>query len=180
MQYGTGQLADIAAIRAVARRYARGLDRLDPDLVRDAYWPDAIDEHGYFNGSAMDLVPLVIKSQSRWRSTMHCILNHMIDLEPDGRFARGEIVNVSYLFGPEQAGQEKTGQEKTGPEAAGRADGCCAIWWGRYLDRYEKRGDTWRIIHRVNVHDRTAMFDESPMEFPLERFRDGAFDRGVA
>ena len=165
MAYSTDQLGDIAAIRDVARRYAHGLDRLDPDLVRGAYWPDAIDEHGYFNGPAMELVPLVIKSQSRWRATMHCILNHMVALEQDGQFARGEIVNVTYLFGPEQGG---------------RGDACCAMWWGRYLDRYEKHGDVWRIIHRVNVHDRTALFDEAPMDFPVALFRDGGFDRGSA
>jgi hypothetical protein len=28
-------------IRQVAARYARGVDRLDGDLMKSAYWPDA-------------------------------------------------------------------------------------------------------------------------------------------
>ena len=27
-----------------------------------------------------------------------------------------------------------------------------STWYGRYLDTYERRGDEWRILHRVCVH----------------------------
>ena len=42
------QLADRAAIRAVADHDAHGVDRLDADLMRSASWPDAVDDHGVF------------------------------------------------------------------------------------------------------------------------------------
>ena len=42
------QLADREAIRDVAIRYCRGVDRLDVDVLKSAYWPDATDHHGDF------------------------------------------------------------------------------------------------------------------------------------
>jgi len=41
-------LSDHDAIRQVAARYARGVDRLDGDLMKSAYWPEATDDHGVF------------------------------------------------------------------------------------------------------------------------------------
>ena len=38
-------------IADVIYRYARGIDRLDFDLVRSCYHPDAYDDHGSFKGS---------------------------------------------------------------------------------------------------------------------------------
>jgi hypothetical protein len=39
------QLADRKAIRHCLLRYARGVDRIDEDLLRSVYWEDATDEH---------------------------------------------------------------------------------------------------------------------------------------
>ncbi|MDG1267790.1 MAG: hypothetical protein P8O03_15865 [Ilumatobacter sp.] len=47
--------------------------------------------------------------------------NHSVEIEPGGRRARGEANNVSYLE------RRETGE--------------LDIWFGRYLDVYEKRGD---------------------------------------
>ena len=44
------------AIREVAFRYSRGVDRLDADVMRSAYWPDAVDDHGRFVGNGWEFV----------------------------------------------------------------------------------------------------------------------------
>ena len=41
MRYTLEQLNDLEDIKNVARRYCRGVDRLDPDEMKSAYWPDA-------------------------------------------------------------------------------------------------------------------------------------------
>ncbi|WP_268959227.1 nuclear transport factor 2 family protein [Paraburkholderia elongata] len=41
---------DKAEIREVHTRYCRGIDRMDFDLVRSCYHPDAIDRHGAYEG----------------------------------------------------------------------------------------------------------------------------------
>ena len=39
------EVADREAIRECLYRYCRGVDRLDADMVRSAYWPDVVDTH---------------------------------------------------------------------------------------------------------------------------------------
>ena len=50
------RLADIQAIRDVVALYCRGVDRLDLELVRRSYHPDAIDHHTGFDGTVDDFL----------------------------------------------------------------------------------------------------------------------------
>jgi hypothetical protein len=157
MGYTTQQLSDIQCIRDAAHRYCRGVDRLDETLMKSAYWPDATDNHGVFVGNAMEFSEMCMVSHLKWRSTNHCIFNHHIELDQDGSHGRGEIYNVTYLF----------------QEGADVLD----TWFGRYLDVYEKRGEEWRILERVCVHEGTTTEPVSKMSIDAARFRQGAFDR---
>lgn len=152
------QLADREAIRDVAIRYCRGVDRLDVDVLKSAYWPDATDHHGDFVGNAHEFAEHCMTAHLRWSWTMHKIFNHLIDLD-DTTSARGEIYNVSTLC------RADTGEIET--------------WHGRYLDRYEKRGDEWRIIERVCVHEGTSTISAPPMAIVVETFHQGAEDRAT-
>ncbi len=154
------QLADIEACREAALRYCRGVDRLDPEEMKSAYWEDAIDDHGNFVGNAWEFVGYCMVGHDRWRATLHTTYNHVVELDDDGVHARGECYNIAHLF---------------------RADEPLVdMWYGRYLDRYEKRGDEWRIIHRVCVQEgnRTASA-ETPMPIDPAKYRQGSFDRRV-
>ncbi len=157
MSYSLTELSDLEAIRNVARRYCRGVDRLDPHEMKSAYWPDATDDHGTFVGNAWEFVDYCMVGHLRWRSTSHCIFNHVIELGEDGEHARGEIYNVTYL------------RQKD-------AD-VLDTWHGRYLDVYEKRNEEWRILERVCVHEHTHSRAVEPMEINTEEFRQGSFDR---
>lgn len=150
------QLSDITSIRDVAMRYAHGVDRLDGEWMKSAYWPDAVDDHGVFVGNAWEFVDRCMESHVRWRSTMHCIFNHQIELD-DETTARGEVYNVTYLFHADSAAVD--------------------VWVGRYLDSYERRGDEWRILHRVCVHEGTTTNESVPMPIAWQPFRQGTFDR---
>ena len=88
---------------------------------------------------------------------MHCNMNHSIEFDDGALTARGEISNLTYLL-PDD-------------------DGPWSLWIGRYLDRYEKRGDDWRIIHRVCVHEGTTTLPSAPMAMDPSVFRQGSFDR---
>lgn len=155
--YTIEQLNDLEQIRQAALRYCRGVDRLDEALMKSAYWPDANDDHGVFNGNAMDFVDLCMTSHLKWRSTNHCIMNHTIELLDDGVTATGEIYNVTYLFQLD--------------------DDVLDTWYGRYLDTYEKRGGEWRIADRVCVHEGTHSATVKPMEIDAASFQQGADDR---
>ena len=84
------QLADIEACREAALRYCRGVDRLDPEEMKSAYWEDAIDDHGNFVGNAWEFVDRVTATHAEFRWTMHATTNHQIDLADDGVTATGE------------------------------------------------------------------------------------------
>ena len=157
MPFSPDQLSDLESIRNAALRYCRGVDRLDAELMKSAYWPEATDEHGSFVGNAWEFSDYCMQAHQGWRSTNHCIFNHSIELDPGGERARGEIYNVAYLFKKD-------------------AD-VLDTWHGRYLDDYEKRDDEWRILKRVCVHEGSQSRPIAPMEIDSARFRQGAFDR---
>ena len=157
MPYTVEQLSDLQCIRDVAHRYCRGVDRLDVDELKSAYWPDATDDHGTFVGNAHDFAEMCMVAHLQWRSTGHCIFNHLIELEDSGTTARGEVYNMTWLFRKDEDVLDR--------------------WYGRYLDRYEKRGDEWRIIERICVHEGTSTEPISPMEIASGDFRQGSFDR---
>ena len=154
-------LSDHDAIRQVAARYARGVDRLDGDLMKSAYWPEATDDHGVFVGNAMAFCDRVIDSHQRFTATMHCCMNHAIEVS--GTKGSGEIYNVTYVF---------------------RTDNGVDFldtWFGRYLDQYENRNGEWRIIERICVHENTTSQSiDSHMPIDSAKFRHGSIDRGTA
>lgn len=134
------------------------MDRLDAALMFSAYHEDATDDHGVFLGPARELCERVVRSHRRYDATMHCILNHSIELT-DETHATGELYNVTYL---------KRGEQLD-------------TWWGRYLDRYECRAGRWAIVHRVCVHEWTSTRPlGDPMPIDAARFRPGNADRQVS
>ena len=80
------QLLAIEACREAARRYSYGIDRLDAETCKSAFWPDATDVHGANDGNAWDFFDKVVPSHGRWTFTMHSIYNHQVhvDATPDG------------------------------------------------------------------------------------------------
>jgi hypothetical protein len=149
------------AIRQAVLRYCRGVDRLDAELMFSAYHEDATDDHGVYVGSARGLCDRVVDSHRRYDATMHCVLNHAIEVI-DKQHATGEVYNVTYL-------------RRTAAEGTAHLD----TWWGRYLDEYECRDGRWAISHRVCVHEwtRSEPLGE-PMPIDAQLFRQGAADRG--
>lgn len=144
-------------IRQAALRYCRGVDRLDADLMMSAYHDDAIDEHGAVSGPARDLCDRVVRTHRRYDATMHCVLNHAIEVQDDTH-ATGEIYNVTYLK---------------------RGD-VLDTWWGRYVDRYELRDGRWAIAHRVCVHEWTRSESiDATMPADMSAYRQGSADRNV-
>ena len=148
-------------IRQVAARYSHGVDRLNEAVMKSAYWPDAIDDHGVFVGNAMEFCAMVVASHRAFDSTMHCNYNHLIDITSDTQ-ATGEIYNVAYI--------------------RSTANGAPILdtWFGRYIDKYECRNGEWRISHRVCVHEgtqREAVTQTMPIN--AAKFRQGSADRGV-
>lgn len=135
-------LHDREMIRDCLYRYCRGVDRADEAAIRSAYWPDGTDHHGPYQGSASGFIDWAMRTLPSIERGIHQIHNLLIDLE-------GDQARVETYF---TALQRQPG-----------SDGAVAEVHlaGRYLDRFEKRGDEWRIADRLVVFD---LADEAPVK----------------
>lgn len=128
-------IADRQAITDILHLYCHGVDRCDMDLLKSAYWPDAIDEHGTYNGNALDFCEATLPALKTMTCTMHMVSNILIRLDRDTATVQ------SYCLAYHQI------------PAKDDAPATEMIVGGRYLDRMERRGDEWRIAHRLYVMD---------------------------
>lgn len=144
-------LLDHQAIHDVVLRYCRGIDRLDLELVRGCYHPDATDDHGRFRGTRDEYVEWVGGVLMRYTGTMHVVANHLVEL--DGDVARSETYGVAYHHGD--------------PPDDHRRNFTTGF---RYVDRFERRDGEWRIATRVAVREWThTVTAEQQVIIPPER-----------
>lgn len=136
------ELADREAIRDCLYRYCRAIDRLDEPLLRSVYWPGAVDEHVGFEGTGEEFVEHVFEALTPLDQTMHSLSNILIDVAGDD--ARVESYFHAFHRIPREDGS--------------RWD---LIVGGRYVDRFEKRGDVWKIGHRVVIIDWLREYPDS-------------------
>jgi len=120
-------------IRQCLERLARGEDRRDGDLVKASYWPDARTDFGMFAGDFDAYFAWVIPGAAAITNTQHVLGQTYTVL--DGDTARSETHVISY-HRVDMGGEER--------------DVCIG---GRYLDRFAKRGDEWRIAERTMLYD---------------------------
>lgn len=137
----TAEVADRLAIHDVLACHSRGIDRADSAILKSAYWPDAIVFYGAYEGPAhpfCERVPEMMKSN---RATHHAISN--VAIEFAGAVARVEtyVVAGHYIPGAD-ADREMT-------------------FYGRYLDRMERRDGVWKIVERRVVLDWNRLRDAS-------------------
>jgi len=128
------ELLSTQKIRDVLMRYCRGIDRCDLELLRTCYHPGAVDEHGSFNGDALEFCEYVIPRQRQHERGTHTISNVLVEFH--GRAAHVESYFVAYLI-------DKTDDGSFWDTTVG----------GRYIDRFEERGGQWKIAHRRVVMD---------------------------
>lgn len=148
------ELADREAIRNCLYRYSRGVDRLDADMLRSAYWPDAIDHHLSFSGNVEQFIEWSTPIMGAMDQSMHMITNILITL-------RGDKADVeSYYYGFHRMNAEGRKFDMVGS--------------GRYLDNFERRGDEWRIAARTVMVDWFREYADSadwvkgPFGMPME------------
>lgn len=136
----TGTVPDLAtigdrlAIQEVLAKHSRGVDRADETILKSCYWPDSTVAYGGFNGNAHEFCTYLPNGIKRYYATQHTITNILADIR--GNRAQVETYVTAYHYRREEDG---SGTEMT--------------YLGRYLDRFEKRGNVWKIRHRQVLMD---------------------------
>ena len=128
------RLLDRMEIVQVLAAYCRGVDRLDIELVKSAYWGDATDDHGFLRGPAHEYADGMKERLPR----LYEVTSHLLGQTSFLDLAASHAVTETYFTARHRA--------------AGAVDRghCCT---GRYLDRFEKRAGAWKIARRVVVMD---------------------------
>ena len=139
-------LEEVVAQQAIAElgcRYARGVDRGDPEIIRSAFHDDASIVSGVFNGAAIEFATAIgaMLDEGSVR-VAHTVTNHWIDV--DGDNAVGESYVVAFQGTKGDVPQD-------------------VMTGGRYIDRYERRGGEWKISHRTFVMDWTTTADSKDL-----------------
>lgn len=123
-------LLDRQAIVECIHRYARGVDRGDEELLRSAYHPDTVEDHGGHVVDGLDgLVGLLTAAHRPFSGYQRYVSNTTIEL--DGDLAHAESYYLCVLRQDERGRLLANG--------------------GRYVDRVERRDGEWRIARRVVV-----------------------------
>jgi hypothetical protein len=140
------RLLDHQAIVDCITRYARGVDRSDESLVRSAYQPDAVEDHGAYIGGVDGLVRFLAAAHRPFPAYQRYVTNHTIDIDDDRAAAHAETYYLCLLR-----------QKDSGLLANG----------GRYIDRLERRSGDWRIAHRVVVMEWEGTIDGGSPRYPV-------------
>lgn len=139
-------LATQQEIRDVLARYTRGIDRMDVELVRSTYHPDAHDDHGAYQGDVEGFLAWVQQALSYFDTTMHFLGNQLVEIdETDDDTAHAETYCVAYH-------RRRARPGANGEPAEPGHDLVTAL---RYVDRMERRDGEWRIADRRCVFDWT-------------------------
>ena len=142
------QLADKDAIRDAMFRYARGVDRLDPELIRSVYHPDAHDDHGSYKGDVDGLIDWIMRRHASIDQSMHIIANMLIEF-----LSTDVAVMESYVIVPQSypAEARETIRAWVGEAELDAGERLAVVMYARMIDRFERRAGEWKIARRVVV-----------------------------
>ncbi|WP_340314529.1 nuclear transport factor 2 family protein [Rhizorhabdus argentea] len=132
------------ALRDLAVRYARAVDRRDLELLRSVYHDGATDEHGLvYSGPASGFVDRFMELMLGFELTAHFICNASYRVA--GHRADGELYFLAY--------HRTLGDDPKHVMVS-----------GRYLDNYERRRGEWRIAQRKLVWDSALTLPVDPAD----------------
>jgi hypothetical protein len=133
------ELLDKQEIAELSGTYMRGLDRLQPEVVRSVFFEDANTDYGFFKGGPDEFADMAYNALKDHLANHHMLGQINIQLEGDVAF--GEVYFQAFHRIVAEAGE------------GGKAEERDLFIAGRYVDRYEKRGGVWKIAFRSEVSD---------------------------
>ncbi len=134
MTYALEEVLDREQIRCCIARLARGEDRRDAALIAASYWPDSVTDYGVFKGSFDEYLAWVVPGADAISNTQHHLGQSYIELGNDVAKAETQVISYHRID-------------------YGEGDEHDTVIGGRYLDRFEKHGDDWRIASRTMLYD---------------------------
>jgi hypothetical protein len=158
MDHRLQRLIDEADIRRVLALYARGVDRLDAELIGSVYCEESTDDHGTYKGGGKEFGTYVTDAlRQHAEATAHNLNQSIIEIHDEA--ARAETYFVAYHVRKAQDGEYL---DRFG---------------GRYLDELVKRDGEWQIMDRVVVRDWSATDKIEGAHYSADDFVNGRRSR---
>ncbi len=133
------ELETLRAERAITRTilsYARAVDGLDFERLRDCFHPDARIHYGeIFSGGRDETIAWLENSLARLQGTLHDFGMPWIELDLERGRARCETYTTNAVRYP----------------ANEQGEVLLNVTGTRYLDVFERRDGEWRILERRNM-----------------------------
>lgn len=159
MAYTDADLEELVSrknIYAVLTRYCRAVDRCDLERMRTVFWEDGVCNYGTYNGPAAAFADYVVPAvAASFAVTMHAIMNVHMDVAGDAAACetyvlayhkfRGDAGAAEQIFGNRYVQQFDWSPDAPVPHHF--------YFGGRYIDRFARRDDEWRIAERTVVMD---------------------------
>jgi hypothetical protein len=137
------RLLDQHDILDCLKRFSRGMDRFDRELLLSAFHLDAVIAAGDFVGGPVDLYDWASAMHEQGQvATQHNLLNNSCEIDGDNAHTE-----TYYLF---------VGRNR---------DETTWIAGGRYFDRLDRRDGAWRIAVRTNTVEWSGMVPTMPLPF---------------
>jgi hypothetical protein len=124
-----------AAIREIQMRYCRACDRMDFELLRNCFHPDASLDYGFFAGGVDAFIDMGREGLLTYEKTTHVTGNQLVEVTGDRAWAE------HYTLATHRCPANETSPLR---------DFITSI---RYVDDVQRRDGEWRIARRVLILD---------------------------
>jgi hypothetical protein len=130
-------------------QYCRAGDTRDLALAKDCYWPEATDDHGIYSGNAHAFIDAAMtQGLEQILYTQHVLGQVYVELNGDSAEAESYLVAYHRVSGDRDVVRAVLGDTYLRNNADEHHDTHDWIGGGRWFDRFERRGEEWRIIAR--------------------------------
>jgi hypothetical protein len=132
-------LLDEREIKNCVLRYCHATDRLNWQMVAECYSPQAVDDHGAFQGGPSEFANWLAAKAKYRGAKQHYVANQLVEIAGDDAVC--ESYYCCYI--------EFVGD----PEFVASGESEAVIMGGRYVDRLTRADGEWKIAGRVSVVD---------------------------
>jgi uncharacterized protein YceH (UPF0502 family) len=153
-------LLDRQAIHELLARCCRALDRCDVELLRSAYWDDAVHAGGFARGGTHEgaharCESIVRGLQERFETTTHMLANVLVELHGDVARAEARLLVYGRVAGTRDRVEAVFGARYAAQQSYDPARPTTHDWImaGRWLDTLQKRRGEWRMSRHALLHD---------------------------
>jgi hypothetical protein len=148
------ELVDKQSITERLFDYARGVDRIDRELICSVFHPDAhLDYGAMFTGTREEFADFIGVVHPAMEAHSHHVSN--IKITVDGERAGSEAYVLVLL--------RSIGIDGTVNDSVNS---------GRYVDEWRRSSEGWRIVHRRYVHDMDSTQTAGSTGYPTAGSRD--------